>query len=113
VTERLAISWGAASLSVVATLAWLSALLVSCPRVDVESVTRAGVEISTPVPSPGPRMVAIEVNDSEDLEDDLDPCGLPGMRLLLPPPLSLSQITPERKVSLLSALTPALRSLRC
>ena len=111
--ERLAISWVGASLSVVAILAWLSAFVVSCPRVSVKSVTKAGVEISAAIPSPGPILVAIEVDDSEDQEDDLEPCGLPGMRLLLPPSLSLSQITPERKVSLLSALTPALRSLRC
>lgn len=112
-TERLAISWGVASLSVVSTLAWLCALLVGCPQVNVESVSKAGVQVSAAISSLVPVLVAVEVDDSENQEDDLEPCGLPGMRLLLPPSLSLSQITPKQSVSLLSVLAPALRPLRC
>ena len=73
--ERLAVSWEDASFAVVAALAWLSASLVSCPRVSVKSVSKAGVEITAAIPSPGPIMVSIEDDDREFQEDDLEPCG--------------------------------------
>ena len=110
--ERMAVSWKDASLAVVAALAWLSAPLVSCPRVIVKSVSKAGVEITAAIPSLGPIMVSIEDDDREFQEDDLEPCALLGVRLLSPPSLTLSQITPVQSVSL-SFLTPAQRPLRC
>ena len=110
--ERLAVSWEGALFAVVAALAWLSAPLVSCPRVIVKSVSKAGVEITAAIPSPGPIMVAIEDNDRDFQEDDLEPCGLPGVRLASAPSLTLSQITPPLSVSL-SVLTPAQHPLRC
>lgn len=110
--ERLAVSWEGALFAVVAALAWLSAPLVSCPRVIVKSVSKAGVEITAAIPSPGPIMVAIEDNDRDFQEDDLEPCGLPGVRLVSPPSLTLSQITPPLSVSP-SVLTPAQHPLRC
>jgi hypothetical protein len=112
VIERLAVSWEGASFAVVVALAWLSAPLVSCPRVIVKSVSKAGVEITAAIPSPGPIMVAIEDDDREFQEDDLEPCALLGVRLLSPPSLTLSQITPLQSVSL-SVLTPAQHPLRC
>lgn len=110
--ERLAVSWEGALFAVVAALAWLSAPLVSCPRVIVKSVSKAGVEITATIPSPAPIMVSIEDDDREFQEGDLEPCGLPGVRLVSPPSLTLSQITPPQSVSL-SFLTPAQRPLRC
>lgn len=110
--ERLAVSWEGALFAVVAALAWLSAPLVSCPRVIVKSVSKAGVEITAAIPSPGPIMVAIEDNDRDFQEDDLEPCGLPGVRLASAPSLTLSQITPPLSVSP-SVLTPAQHPLRC
>ena len=110
--ERLAVSWEDASFAVVAALAWLSASFVSCPQVSVKFVSKAGVEIAAAIPSPGPRMVAIEDDDREFQEDDLEPCALLGVRLLSPPSLTLSQITPPQSVSL-SVLTPAPHPLRC
>ncbi len=110
--ERLAVSWEDASFAVVAALAWLCASLVSCPQVSVKSVSKAGVEITAAIPSPGPIMVSIEDDDREFQEDDLEPCGLPGVRLASPPSLTLSQITPPQSVSL-SLLTPAQHPLRC
>ncbi len=110
--ERLAVSWKGASFAVVAALAWLSAPLVSCPRVVVKFVSKAGVETTTAIPAPGPRLVAIEDDDREFQEGDLEPCGLPGVRLVSPPSLTLSQITPPQSVSL-SFLTPAQHPLRC
>ena len=110
--ERLAVSWKGALFAVVAALAWLSAPLVSCPRVIVKSVSKAGVEITAAIPSPGPIMVAIEDNDRDFQEDELEPCGLPGVRLASASSLTLSQITPPLSVSL-SVLTPAQHPLRC
>jgi len=113
VIERLAVSWGGASFAVVAALAWLSAPLVSCPRVIVKFVSKAGVEITAAIPSPGPRLVAIEDDDREfQAEDDLEPCALLGVRLVSLPSLTLSQIMPVQSVSL-SVLTPAQHPLRC
>jgi hypothetical protein len=111
VIERLDVFWVGASFAFVA-LAWLSASLVSCPQVSVGSVSRAGVEISAAVLSLGPIMASIEDDDRESREDDLEPCGLPGARLALPPSLTFSQITPPRSVCC-SVLTPARLALRC
>jgi hypothetical protein len=112
VIERLAISWEIGSFAVVAALAWLSASLVSCPQVGVKFVSEAGVEITAAIPSLGPIMVSIEDDDREFREDDLELCGLPGVRLVSPPSLTLSQITPPQSVSL-SVPTPAQHPLRC
>src|SRR5208337_2827687 len=109
VIERLAVSWEGASFAVVAALAWLSASFVSCPQVSVKFVSKAAVEITAAIPSLEPIMVLIEDDDSED---DLELCGLPGVRLVSPPSVTLSQITPPQSVSL-SVLTPAQRPLRC
>ena len=112
VIERLAVSWKDASFAVVAALAWLSASLVSCPQVSVKSVSKAGVEITAAIASLGPFVDSIEDEDREFQEDDLEPCGLPGVRLVSPPSLILSQITPPQSLSPL-LLTPAQRPLRC
>jgi hypothetical protein len=113
VIERLAASWEGSSFAVVAALACLSASLVSCPQISVRYVSKAGVEITAAIPSPGPRIVAIEDDDREFQEDDLVPCGMPGLGLVTPPSLTLSQIMPLQSVSLLSVLTPAQPPLRC
>ena len=110
--ERLAVSWEDASFAVVAALAWLSASFVSCPQVSVKFVSKAGVEITAAIPSLGPIMVSIEDDDREFQEDDLELCGLPGVRLVSPPSPTLSQITPPQSVSH-SILTPAQHPLRC
>ena len=110
--ERLAVPWEDASFAVVAALAWLSASFVSCPQVSAKLVSKAGVEITAATPSLGPIMVSIEDDDREFQEDDLELCGLPGVRLVSPPSLTLSQITPPQSVSL-SVLTPAQYPLRC
>jgi hypothetical protein len=112
VIERLPLSWKNASFAIVAALAWLAASLVSCPQVSVKSVSKAGFEITAAIPSLGPIMVSIEDDDSEFQEEDLEPCGLPGVRLVLPPSLTLSQIALPQSASL-SVLTPAQRPLRC
>jgi hypothetical protein len=113
VVKRVAVSWKGLLFAVVAALAWLSASLVSCPRVLVKFVSKAGVEITTSRPAPGPRLVAIENDDLESQENDLEPCGLPGAHLGLPPSFSLSQITPQQTISFLSILTAAQNPLRC
>ncbi len=110
--EWLAVSREGASFALVAALAWLSASFVSCPQVGVKFVSKAGVEITAAIPSLGPIMVSIEDDDREFQEDDLVLCGLPGVRLVSPPSLTLSQITPPQSVSL-SVLTPAQYPLRC
>jgi hypothetical protein len=112
VIERLAVPWKDASFAVVAALAWLSASFVSCPQLSGKFVSKAGIEITAAIPSPGPIMVWIEDDDREFQEDDLELCGLPGVRIVSPPSLTLSQITPPQSVSL-SVLTPAQRPLRC
>jgi len=112
VIERLAVSWEMGSLAVVAALAWLSASLVSCPQVGVKFVSEGGVEITAAIPSMGPIMVSIEEDDREFQDDDLEPCGPPGVWLVAHPSLTLSQITPPQSVSL-SVLTPAQHPLRC
>ena len=110
--ERLAVSWEDGWFAVVAALAWLSASFVCCPQVSGKFVSKAGVEITAAVPSLGPIMVSIEDDDREFQEDDLELCGLPGVRIVSPPSLTLSQITPPQSVSL-SVLTPAQHPLRC
>ncbi len=110
--ERLAVSWEGASFAVVAALAWLSASFVSCPQVSVKFVSKVVVEITVAIPSLGPIMVSIEDDDREFQEDDLELCGLPGVRLVSPPSLTPSQIMPPQSVSL-SVPTPAQHPLRC
>jgi hypothetical protein len=110
--ERLAISWHNASIAVVAALAWLSASLVSCPQVSLTPVSKAAVEITAATPSPEPMTFAIADDDRDFLEDDLEPCELPGVRLAPPPGLTPSQITSPQSVSL-AVLTPVQRPQRC
>ena len=110
--ERLAVTWEDASFAVIAALAWLSASLVCCPQVSVQFVSKAGIEITAVIPLVGPITGLIEDDDREFQEDDLELCGLPGVPLVWPPSLTLSQITPSPSVSL-SVLTPAQRPLRC
>jgi hypothetical protein len=112
VMGRLAVSWEGASFAVVAALACLSASFVSCPQVSVNFVCKAGVEITAAIPLLGPMTVLVADDDREFQEDDLELCGLPGVPLVWPPSLTLSQITPSPSVSL-SVLTPAQRPLRC
>ncbi len=109
---RLAVSWADASFAVVAALAWLSASFVSCPQVGVKFVSKAGVEITAPIPSLVPIKVAIEDDDRESQEDDLELYGLPDVRFVPSPSVTLSQITPTRSVSP-SGLTSAQLPLRC
>jgi hypothetical protein len=111
VIERLAVSWEGASFAVVAALACLSASLVSCPQVSVNFVRKAGVQITAAIPLLERDLVLIE-DDREFQEEDLELCALPGVRLVWPPSLTLSQITPPHSVSL-SVLTPAHHLLRC
>lgn len=110
-TERLAMGWQDASFAVVAAVGWMFASLLSCPQVGVEPVSRAGVEITAPVPSVEPILVSIEDDDREFQEDNLAPCGLPGVCLTSPPSLTLAQITPQS--ACLSVLTRAGQPLRC
>jgi hypothetical protein len=112
VIERLAVLREGSAFAVVAALAWVSASLVSSPQVSIKFVSKAGVEITVAVPSPGPRMVAIEDDDREFQEDNLEPCALPGVQLDLPSSLNLSQFTTAHFVAL-SSLTPAQRPLQC
>ncbi len=109
---RLAVTWENASFAVVAVLAWLSAACVCCPQLGVKFISKAGVEISAAIPPLGPIMDSIEDDDREFQEDGLELCGLPGVRRVSPPSLTLSQITPPESVSL-SVLTPAQLPLRC
>jgi hypothetical protein len=109
---RLAAAWADACFAGVAALALLSASLVSCLQVSVHSVSMTGVEIIAAIPSPGLITFSIEDDDRDFFEDELEPCGLPGVRLASPPSLTLSQITPPQSVSL-SLLTPAQRPLLC
>ena len=97
--ERLAVSWEIGSFAVIAALAWLSASLVSCPQVGVKFVSKAGVEITAAIPSLEPIVVSIEDDDREFQEADLELYGLPGVRLVSPPPLSLSRKSRRRRVS--------------
>jgi hypothetical protein len=64
------------------------------------------------IPLVGPVIGLIEDDDREFQEDDLELRGLPDMRLVWPPSLTLSQITPPRSVWL-SVLIPAQHPLRC
>jgi hypothetical protein len=112
VIEWLAVSWEDAPFAVVAALAWLFASLVSCPQVSVKSVSKAGVEITAVIPALVPIMVSIGDDNREFEEDDLEPRGLPDVRLVSPPSLTLSQISPPQSVSLAVA-TSAQRPLRC
>jgi hypothetical protein len=109
---RLAPAWANGCFAVVLALAWLSAPLVSCPRVSARFVSKAGFEITVAIPSPGLIVVLNEDDDREFQEDDPELCGLPGVRLATPPSRTLSQITPPQSVSL-SLPAPAQRPLRC
>ena len=94
--ERPAVSWKDASFAVVAALAWLSASLASWRQVGVKSVSKAGIEKTAAIAPLGPIMVPIEDDDREFREDELEPCDLPGVRLVSPPSLTVSQITLRR-----------------
>jgi hypothetical protein len=115
---RLAAAWADGSFAVVAAVAWMCASLVSCPQVSVlHPVSMTGVEINAAIISPEP--ITFSINDDyrnfvgdDFVEDDFRPRGLPGMRLVSPASLTLSQIAPPQSVSL-SLLTPAQRPLRC
>jgi hypothetical protein len=110
--ERLAASWEDASFALVAALAWLSASLLNCPQASVKSVSKAGIGVAAVISSLGPIMDWIDDDDGEFQEDDLEPCGLRGARLVSPPSLTLSQITSPQSVAL-TVLTAAQRPLRC
>jgi hypothetical protein len=115
---RLAAASADGSFAVVAALAWLCASLVSCPQVSVlHPVSMTGVEINAAIVSPEP--ITFSINDDyrnfiedDSVEDDFQPRVLPGVRLVSPSSLTLSQITPAQSVSL-SLLAPAQRPLRC
>ena len=104
---RLAAAWPDVWFAVVAAVAWLSALLASCPQIGVHTASVTGVAITAAIPSRGPIKFLLE-----DEEDDYWPCGMPGVRLASPPSLTPSQITAPQSVSL-SLLTSAQRPLRC
>ena len=115
---RLAAASADGLFAVVAALAWLCASLVGCQQVSfLQSVSMTGVEINAAIVSPEP--ITFSINDDyrnfvEDdfVEDDFRPRELPGMRLVSPASLTLSQLTPAQSVSL-SVLAPAQRHLRC
>ena len=119
-TKRLVSSWEGASFALLASLAWLPAWFFSCPRVSVESVSKAGVEITAEILTPGSITVPIEDenrkfqadDDRDPQEDDPEACGLPGLLLVPPSSLTLSQIASQESVSLF-VLTPAQHPLRC
>ena len=100
--QRLSPCWGKASFAAVAALAWLSASLMSCPQVIVRSVPNVGVEINATIPSLG----SIEddhhefQDDREFQDDELELCGLPGVWLVSPFALTLSQIALPQCVAL-------------
>jgi hypothetical protein len=112
VIERLAVSREDGPFAVVAALVWLFASFVYCPQYTVEFVSKAGVEISAAIPSLESIMVSIEDDDRETQKDDLELCGLPGVWLISPPTLALSQISPSQNVCH-SVLTRAQHPLRC
>ena len=111
-TERIHAPWGNPSCAVVAALACVSASLVSCPQVGMRSVCKVGVAITAPLQLPGRMPVSLEDDDREFQEDELSTSGLPGVRLDLPPSLTLAQITPPPSVYL-SRLNLAHHALRC
>jgi hypothetical protein len=108
---RLAAARADAAYAVVAALAWSSAALVICSQISVQSVSKAGVEITAAIPSLGAMMVGIE-DDDREFQDDLEPCGLPAVRFDSPHSVTLSRIAPSQGVYL-SILTPAVHALRC
>ena len=113
VIERLAVCCEHAPLALVAVLVGLCASLVSCPVDSVKSVSNAGVKIRAATPLPRPIRDFVEDGEREFQEDDLEPCGLPGVPVALSAlSLALSQFTPPQSVYL-SLLTVAQRPLRC
>jgi hypothetical protein len=111
--ERLTIRRKDATLPVIAVVAWLSAWFVSCPQDSVGFASVAGVEITVPLPLPGPIMVSIADNDDREFqEEELEPFGLPGVRVVPPPSFTPSQIMPPQS-GFISLLTPAQHPLRC
>ena len=112
VIERLAVCCEHAPFAVVAALAGLCASLVICPKDSVKSVSKAGALITAAAPLPGPIMDLVEDDDRKFQEDELEPCGLPGVPLGSAPSLALSRITLPQSVYL-SLLTPAQHRLRC
>jgi hypothetical protein len=112
VIERLVASWEDASFAVVAALALLSGSLASRPGVSLEFVSEGGVEVGAAIPSQAPAIVSIEDDDREVQEDDLELCGLPGVRIVWPPSLPLAQITPPLSLSR-AALASTRHPLRC
>lgn len=111
--DRLRAPWEDASFAIIAVLACVSASLVSHPQVSVGCVSKARFEIGAAVRSVEPIMASIEDDDRELEQDDLQPHGLPGARLVSPLSHTLSQIIPSQSVVLLSVLTPAQLPLRC
>jgi hypothetical protein len=112
VIERLVISWKGASFAAVVSFAWLSAWLVACPHVGVNSWTKACVGLTAEMPSRGCIMASIEDDDRRSQDDDLEPCGLPGVQLASASSPPFSQMMPPPSVSL-STLIPAQHPLRC
>jgi hypothetical protein len=112
VVQWKGVSWEDASLAAVAALACLLAWLLSCPQAGLKSESKVGLEVAEAIPSFGPVMGSIE-DDRKFQEDELGPCGVPGVRLVSPPSLTLSQFSPLQSLSLLSIVTPSQRPLRC
>ncbi len=111
VIGRLTATWADASFAVLAAIiALLSASLVNCPQVRIKSVSKAGIGITAATPPLGPIMV--EDDDRESQEDDIKPCGLPGVRPDSPASPTHSQITPPQSVYI-SLLTLVQNPLRC
>jgi hypothetical protein len=113
VIERLAECWEHVPFAVAAALVGLCASLVSCPLDSVKSVSNPGVKIRAATPLLRPNRDLVEDGEREFQEDDLEPCGLPGVTVASSAPsLALSQITPPQSVYL-SLLTVAQRPLLC
>jgi hypothetical protein len=112
VIEWPPVSWRGASCTFFAIFACMCALIVGCQQIGVRSMSEAGIVVTAAIPALGQLMASIEDDESESQENDLEPSGLPGVRLVSPPSLTLSQITSSQRISL-SLRTPAQLPLRC
>lgn len=108
--ERMFLYWEHASLWIFAALGCLIALIASFPQVNLAPPSRSGVAFSRAAHLPGHIVFSIDNDENESLEDDLEPCWLPVVRLDSPLPLSRLQISQESlSLSLLNSAPPPLR----
>ena len=114
VIDRLAVCHGHARFAVVAALIGMCASLVSCPSEQRQvRIQRRRQDQRRRHRCPGPIRDLVADGERKFQEDDLEPCGLPGVPLASSTPsLALSQITPPQSVYL-SLLSLAQQPLRC